>query len=89
VSQITVYLYLGFYELIERYPGILLSRFGVANIMKNRKTIINGAKTDRELNQLLMIGFPGMKIKNTIVHDSTFEIDNFDINMSDNENLYI
>jgi len=57
VSQITVYLYLGFYELIDRYPGIILSGFGVANIKKKKKTIINGAKTDGELNQLLMIGF--------------------------------
>jgi hypothetical protein len=85
VSKATIYRYLGFYDLVEKYPGILLSGLGVSIIYNNRKNIISAQKIDEELCKLLMIGFPGIKTNNNIINDPDYELD-MDINLFD-ENI--
>lgn len=75
VSKMTIYRYLGFYDLVEKYPGILLSSLGAPVIYNNRKNIISTAEIDEELFKLLMTGFPDIRINKKVVNDPTEDME--------------
>lgn len=82
VSTGTINRYL-FYDLVEKYPAILLSSLWVSIIYNKRKNYFC-SKINEELNRLLVIGIPVIKTSNNIVNDPDYELD-MDINIFDED----
>jgi hypothetical protein len=73
VAQTTVYCYLGVMQLIDDYPGILLSGFGVTELYKNSKLLRKTVESDGELRKLMQKTYPGIKV-NCNLGDPTIDL---------------
>jgi hypothetical protein len=48
-------------KLIQEFPSLILSGYGVTILHQKRNLIRDAAKTDQELNQVLTSGFNGIR----------------------------
>ncbi len=61
ISKSKVYNYLNLVELLEEYPGLMLSGFGVTKLTQKKKIIKEESEKDEELYTLLTTSFPGIE----------------------------
>jgi hypothetical protein len=75
ISKPTIYRYINLVKLIEQFPSLILSGYGVSKLHQKRNLIRDAAKTDQELNQVLTSGFNGIRAKINIDPDEDLSYD--------------